>query len=159
MKGSNETKPKKPIYKKWWPWVIAILVIGGIGGALDEGKEAAAPESTAPAAPAVTTEVDTPAIEEPAVKPAEEPFAEPSIEPAIAGDWRAEIEKIASSDGSPTEKADAIEAVAMDYAPSDSEIKEFEAYIISEFVSGNYLTGLTDDRYSLTNIFQALTFQ
>ena len=28
--STSEIKPKKPIYKKWWLWVIIVLVIGGI---------------------------------------------------------------------------------------------------------------------------------
>lgn len=31
-----ERKVKKPIYKKWWFYVVLVLVIGGIGGALGD---------------------------------------------------------------------------------------------------------------------------
>lgn len=38
-----ETKAKKPIYKKWWFWVIiAVVVIGSIGNALDDPEDTSA---------------------------------------------------------------------------------------------------------------------
>ena len=30
-------KPKKPWFKKWWVWVLAVLVLVGIGNALGGG--------------------------------------------------------------------------------------------------------------------------
>lgn len=34
-KKKKVPKVKKPLYKKWWFWVIAVLVLGGIGNAID----------------------------------------------------------------------------------------------------------------------------
>lgn len=180
MKG-NEGRPNKPIYKKWWFWVIAIIIVGGIGGALDGDKETAAPTNTEtsapadelggvpeetadatsePAAPAEEPAEETPVEETAAEEPAkEEPVSDPAADPTATGDWEAEIEKIASNSDAAPDKASAVEALAMDYKPSDDELKEFESYIVSEFKSGTYLTGLSDNTYALTNIFQALTVQ
>lgn len=49
---ANETKPKKPWFKKWWVWVIAaVLLIGGINTATGtpEGKDARPVTAEAPA--------------------------------------------------------------------------------------------------------------
>lgn len=84
MKGTNEVKTQKPIYKKWWAWLIAIIVIGGIGNMLDGDEETAAP-ATAVEQAAVPAEAAD-ATPEPAEEPAEEtPVAEePAVEvPAV----------------------------------------------------------------------------
>lgn len=54
------SKPKKPFYKKWWVWVIAVIIVGAIasGGSGSGSDTAAAPASggktdSAPAAEAV----------------------------------------------------------------------------------------------------------
>ena len=39
MDNQQDTKPKKPWYKKWWVWVIAVFVIAGIGNALNPDKD------------------------------------------------------------------------------------------------------------------------
>ena len=36
MDKVKATKIKKPFYKKWWVWVIAILIIGAIGANGDD---------------------------------------------------------------------------------------------------------------------------
>lgn len=171
MKG-NEGKLNKPIYKKWWFWLLAIIIVGGIGGALDGNKkEEAAPAKTEAATPAAEkSEPAKPAEEkkEPAVpaketaKPAaeEKKAATPAKEPAAASaaaaaDWKAEIEKIASSDGSTTEKADAAALLKNKVTIGVDEEKAFHEDIIAEYKSGNYLTGLSDEKYALTNIFKA----
>lgn len=44
---SQNSKPKKPFYKKWWFWVIvAFLVIGGIGSLGDSNKKGSSAESS-----------------------------------------------------------------------------------------------------------------
>ncbi len=47
---TDEIKPKKPIWKKWWFWLIAIfvifIIIGASGG---EKKEEGTPETSLPA--------------------------------------------------------------------------------------------------------------
>jgi len=35
---AKPSKPKKPFYKKWWFWVIAAVVVIGIGSALSNGS-------------------------------------------------------------------------------------------------------------------------
>lgn len=66
-----EVKPKKvkkPFYKRWWFWVIVvILVLGSCGGISDSSKEvptAAEPAPTTAAEPAPTT----PATEKPSIE-------------------------------------------------------------------------------------------
>lgn len=64
-------KMKKPFYKKIWFWVLAIIVVGAIGGGLgeDEDNTASEPETT----PAETTAKEEPKKEEKKKeKPAEE---------------------------------------------------------------------------------------
>lgn len=71
--------PKKPIYKKWWFWLIVVFLVAGISGALDgESPSAPAPNSETPV---VTEPAD--AAAEPAVEPAA-PAAEPVAEPEPA---------------------------------------------------------------------------
>lgn len=59
-----EGKTKKPIYKRWWFWVILIFVLAGIGTALDGGDEEATTEPE--------TEVVSPEDEENEVNTEEE---------------------------------------------------------------------------------------
>lgn len=42
--GTEKTSAKKPFYKKWWVWLIAIIVIGVIGSPSNEEKDAAKKE-------------------------------------------------------------------------------------------------------------------
>lgn len=39
MKILSQEKIKKPLWKKWWFWLIIILLIGGIGSAADSGTD------------------------------------------------------------------------------------------------------------------------
>jgi hypothetical protein len=39
-------KVKKPFYKKWWVWVLAIIVVGALGSNLNEPTEPASTEVT-----------------------------------------------------------------------------------------------------------------
>ncbi|OWA36792.1 hypothetical protein B9G55_01550 [Saccharibacillus sp. O16] len=176
MKGNDG----KPIYKKWWFWLLAIIIVGGIGGALDEKKDEAAPAPTKQAATQPKDEKGgipeekadaTPgeeSVAEPAPeKPAEEasakkPIAKPSVPAeesadadAITSDWQAEIEKIASSDSSATEKADAAALLKNKVTIGVDEEKEFREDIIAEYKSGRYLSTTHDDLYPLMNIFKA----
>ena len=51
-------RKKKPLYKKWWAWLIAILIIGGIGSTLgNDGEDDALTSSSAPAASVEATDV------------------------------------------------------------------------------------------------------
>ena len=38
----NQSKQKKPWFKKWWVWLIALLALAAIGGSLGGGKDTAA---------------------------------------------------------------------------------------------------------------------
>ena len=42
-------KPKKPIFKKWWFWVIAVLVVGAIGSAAGRNDDKPSAASQPPA--------------------------------------------------------------------------------------------------------------
>ncbi len=42
-------KPKKPIYKKWWAWVLLVVVIAVIGGSVGSSKGGDSGSQNAPA--------------------------------------------------------------------------------------------------------------
>lgn len=56
-------KPKKPWFKKWWVWLLAIIVIIGIGNALGGGgsSDTAAKPAQQVSGGAATTKQDAPA--------------------------------------------------------------------------------------------------
>lgn len=55
----NQSKPKKPFYKRWWFWVIvAVILLGGCFGSTS-GTEDTPKETTAPETTAATTEATT----------------------------------------------------------------------------------------------------
>lgn len=62
------TKVKKPFYKKWWVWVLAIIIVGGLATG---GEESTEPKTDKPAEPAVAGTTDTKKKEEKKEKPAE----------------------------------------------------------------------------------------
>ncbi|MEK5415082.1 hypothetical protein [Paenibacillus sp. FSL L8-0708] len=66
---------KKPIYKKWWFWVVLILVIGAIGNMGDNS------ESTDQATPSASAEPIKPVVAEATIKPTEAPTAKPTEQP------------------------------------------------------------------------------
>lgn len=70
-------------------------------------------------------------------------------------DWQSQIEMIATSNKTKTEKYDAVSLLARKYKPTEGEIKEFESYIINEFESGQYLQQIDDEEYMLANIFKS----
>ena len=39
-------KNKKPIYKKWWFWVIAVFLVIGIVGSMSGGSDEQAPDAS-----------------------------------------------------------------------------------------------------------------
>lgn len=67
-------KPKKPWFKKWWVWVIAVVVVIGIGGALGGGDA----DTSAQEEPAAEEMSDPVEKEEPAEEPVKEE-AEPEV--------------------------------------------------------------------------------
>jgi hypothetical protein len=57
-------KTKKPLYKRWWVWLIALVIIGiALSGSEDEGKDAVADGKDV--TPVVTTPEPKPEEEEP----------------------------------------------------------------------------------------------
>ena len=44
-KGAENVKPKKSIFKRWWFWILAIVIIGGIAG--QQGQDGTNSSSTA----------------------------------------------------------------------------------------------------------------
>ncbi|WP_240689490.1 DUF4352 domain-containing protein [Ammoniphilus sp. YIM 78166] len=73
--SEEKVKVKKPFYKKWWVWVIAIIVIANLGGGDEETNQTAQPaaqqtEATNQAQPAPAP-VPAPVKEE--AKPEEKP--------------------------------------------------------------------------------------
>jgi len=68
-------KPKKPWYKKWWVWVVIVLVLRAIGNA-PGGVSPSTDSASVPSAPAVSTPVEPPAaVPAPAPAPAADPTA------------------------------------------------------------------------------------
>jgi hypothetical protein len=69
--------------------------------------------------------------------------------------WQEKVKAVATKDATETEKFDEISLFAMDYQPTEEEIKEFEDFIINEYKSGNYIKDLTNHEYMLSNIFKS----
>lgn len=69
--------------------------------------------------------------------------------------WQEKVKVVATKDATETEKFDEISLFAMDYQPTEEEIKEFEDFIINEYKSGNYIKDLTNHEYMLSNIFKS----
>lgn len=73
--NTDNTPAKKPIWKKWWVWVIAIVIIGGIATAGDESDDTATNDST-----------ETTVAEDTAESATDEPATEQDPEPEQAPD-------------------------------------------------------------------------
>jgi|GEM_PF-1238706 len=69
--------------------------------------------------------------------------------------WQDKVKEIATIDGTPTEKYDAVMLYAKDYPSTEAEIKEFEKYIITEYKSKNYIADINNAEYMLSNVFRA----
>lgn len=69
--------------------------------------------------------------------------------------WNEQVKSIALSDKSKTEKFDEVSKLASDYSLSDSELNEFQNYIVNEYKSKNYLKDINNDEYMLANIFKS----
>lgn len=105
---AKKEKVQKPLYKKWWFWVVAVSLVGAVGTGLFGGGTTDAGPSDAPPPPAETQKAET--KQEPEAPPAEtsqapadstpetqEPPAETGPEPATPSDW-----EIITRDGHPT---------------------------------------------------------
>jgi hypothetical protein len=94
---TKETKIKKPFYKRWWVWVIAVLLVIGFASGGDEEtaiEEVEAEEASAEASEDVAVEEeDVEATEEPAVE--EEPAEEESAaeEEDVPREYRSALTK------------------------------------------------------------------
>lgn len=79
---AKKEKVQKPLYKKWWFWVVAVSIVGAVGTGLFGGGTTDAGPSDAPPPPAETQKDET--EQEPVVTP------EPSTSQAPA-DFTPEI--------------------------------------------------------------------
>jgi hypothetical protein len=71
------TKPTKPWFKRWWVWVLAVIVLGILGSALGGGQRSAAP---APSSTKPAVEVSAPTSSMPSSAQATQAEPEPSTE-------------------------------------------------------------------------------
>lgn len=97
-------KKRKSIFKRWWFWVLAVIVIAGLAGrpgAKTQTKPTArqtapaatlAPQATARPTTAPTAEPTAEPIEEPTPEPTEEPTPEPQTA-AAENEIRAEVKE------------------------------------------------------------------
>ena len=74
---------------------------------------------------------------------------------SVAVTWQDKVKEIATMNGTPTEKYDAVMLYAKDYPSTEAEIKDFEKYIITEYKSKNYVADINNAEYMLSNIFRA----
>lgn len=166
---------KKPTNKRWGLWIIILVVILVIIGVVIGSNEPT--NQISPTATATTTASATvdPTVEptpvpsadptaettaKPSAVPTPEPTTEPSAtDPAISESWDSSLKRIAQSDSTPTKKADATEALARAYKPSDLELLDFNSSIVEEYTSQNYLANIEDTEYMLTNIFKSVVVQ
>lgn len=73
--------------------------------------------------------------------------------------WEEKVKDVAATDGTETEKFDAISMYAKDYKPTEDEIAEFEEDIIKEYKDGKYIMDISNHEYMLGNIFKADVIQ
>lgn len=158
----------KPIYKKWWFWVVLVLVIGAIGNmgnntsTTDEATPTASVEPAQAAIAEATAEPTEAPTAVPTVVPTEmpkptlAPTVAPTEAPAASANWESEIAAIAASDGSETEKADAAESLAKKYEPNNEELFSYFEYLVGELANKTYLNQIENDKYMLTNIFKSV---
>jgi len=100
-KTPNEGKAQKPIFKKWWFWVIVILVLGGIGSVMGGGSETTDPDSSQPSAQ-TQPETQSVASEPQETAPTETTPETESQEPAESPDLEAAREALDDVLGSTT---------------------------------------------------------
>lgn len=85
---AKKEKVKKPFYKKWWVWVIAIIIVGALatGGEEDtasEGQENAEAEATSTEPTSEDTSTEEASSEESSEDAAEEKKEEPAEMPGV----------------------------------------------------------------------------
>lgn len=129
-KANGEKLTFKTMKKKHWAGAISAGLVLGIGFAV-----------------MIDTASDAPK--------AEPTKAEAQVKNVAVTDWESAIEEIMTRGGTPTEKFDATMSLANDYKPSEGEFKRFQTYILTEYVSGQYLQNMKDDKYTLGMMFRA----
>ncbi|RAV18847.1 hypothetical protein [Paenibacillus contaminans] len=147
----DQNKQNKPLIKKWWFWaliVIVIIIAANISGKDDEVKDMATN-----ATPTVTpSPKNTPQGSTGTVSPTSSTTPTQQKQEV---DWKKEIGVIAKTEKSTTEKFDEVTKLARSYKSDQSELKEFESFIVSEFKNGSYLKDTKNHEYMLNNIFKA----
>lgn len=73
MSEVKTEKVKKPIYKKWWFWLIVVLIIGAIGANLEEDETTQGNTPAENAVPASTLQNESKPESKPETKPEEKP--------------------------------------------------------------------------------------
>lgn len=88
-------------------------------------------------------------------------IAETETTPEVAESltWNESIERIIADGGSETEKADAVEMLARDYAPTEDDLATFSDDIINEFKTDQYIMNLKDEVYTLSNLFKSVVVE
>jgi hypothetical protein len=85
-----------------------------------------------------------------------EPKKQDNPAPAVANKgWESDVDEIAKSKKTETEKFDEISKLARIYQPSQQELKDFESIIIAEFKNGKYLKDVKNHKYMLSNVFRS----
>lgn len=117
---------------------------------------------TQPASNAAQSQAAAPVQATPSPTPTPTPTPVPTSTPAptptpalAVTDWKSEVDKIAKSEKTTTQKFDEVTKLARAYKADEKELKEFETYIIDEFKSKRYLKDIKNDSYMLTNIFKS----
>ncbi|PAQ15033.1 hypothetical protein CD798_08290 [Bacillaceae bacterium SAOS 7] len=138
--------------KKHWMFGSALLSLGLILSACgDEKTDSAEPKQEVPEEK--PTSQDETKTQESNSSKTDASTSKP--QETEENDWKEKVKGVASSDKTKTEKFDEISLYAMSYTPNESELSEFENYIINEFKAGNYLNDIENDEYMLTNILKA----
>lgn len=133
------TTKNKPWFKKWWIWLLAFIVLGGIIGTGSKEDKSNKKE-------VVSKNVEINTNKGRKEKKEKEPEK-------IS--WNEQIKEIATSEKSKTEKFDAVMAINSTYKPTETEISLFIEDITSEFKNNTYLSNIENDEYMLTNAFKS----
>ncbi|PEZ94202.1 hypothetical protein CN374_00185 [Bacillus cereus] len=76
-------------------------------------------------------------------------------QPQKAATWEEKVKKVATSEGTPNEKYDSINAYSTEFKANDDVIKQFQNDIIKEYKDKKYLADLSNHEYTLGNIFKS----
>ncbi|MWC26620.1 hypothetical protein [Paenibacillus sp. MMS18-CY102] len=109
-----------------------------------------------------TVEKSKPATEDTSKESNKQIAESKTTAPESKVDWAAQIKEVSgATDLTETEKADKIEGLARKYTKtvSETELNEFQTYVVNEYKSKAYLTDIKNDEYMLTNIFKAVVIE